>query len=523
MSDISDKSAEWWDKIMHVAESTYQQWQVAPPLSKSQIQCVPTPDLSNPRFARLESRALSMLLESVPESIKQDMVVTRNLSCVNAIYRILITYQPGGLDERQRLIKGLAEPGQATTAKEAADLLRKWRRWLARFQGLGVSTPDAAILLGGIDKLASGIIQAHPQLSFRCSVARTQAQLDFNPTLDSVVAYAKHLQAEFEVLAVSGLEEPTNPKKPKLQRMEGENGRDKGKGKQEGKGSKGDTNGAGNGADSGKTGKDNAKGGGKPCGFYLTTKGCSKGRNCTFKHDFGKAKGEGRCFSCGSSEHRQQACTRPQGFGTTGGKDNGGKQKGEGKAKSNEQASASAAGQQDGSSSNSNAARNTSQHPAASGGVPKTPGGVSSGNSENAGNVTIAGAQAQVLEEAQKLLKSLRIAAMRVPEVRGESPERVHEPHSNPEEERPPRVDESVESMPEVFVFSGTEAISGSYRFARWRSNSSAETGYESGVATSHSNAGCPCGRYAGLEDESAGNGPNSGISVANLPTWSDC
>ena len=424
MGDISDRSAEWWDRVMRVAESTYRTWQAAAPLHKSQIQCLPPEDLNSHRFARLESRALSMLLESIPECIKQDMVVSRNMTCVNAVYRILITYQPGGLEERQRLIKSLAEPGQAATAKEGAEMLRKWHRWLARSQGLGINTPDAAILLAGIDKLASALIQAHPQLSFRCSVARTQAQLDFNPSEEAVISYARHLQAEFEVLAVSGSEDAVPPKKPKLQKMEGDNGGqgEKGKSKNEGKGGKGE----GAGTDASKQGKEGAKGGGKPCGFYLTPKGCSKGRNCTFMHNYGKAKGEGRCFNCGSSEHKQQTCTRPQGTNTDKGKeqDKGAKPKGEGKTKPTDPPDASSA------LNSVNAGNPLSTTSAAGGGVVKTPGGVSSAQgskTNDSGGSNVAQAQALVLEEAQKLLKSLRLASLRVDNGRCPSPERAPE------------------------------------------------------------------------------------------------
>ena len=147
-----------------------------------------------------------MLIESVPARIKEELVVTRGMTCSNALFRMLIAYQPGGLGERQKLIQSLTEPGVAVTAKECADKLRKWHRWLARSRDLTIAVPDAAILLSGLDKLSAGILGAHPQLSFRCSMSRTHHQLDFCPSVATVTAYARLLQAEMDTLAVSGLD-----------------------------------------------------------------------------------------------------------------------------------------------------------------------------------------------------------------------------------------------------------------------------------------------------------------------------
>ena len=161
--------------------------------------------------------------------------------------------------------------------------------------------------------------------------------------------------------------------------------------------------------------KGSGKGEGKTCSFYLTPKGCSKGRQCTFVHQYGKAKGESRCYNCGSNEHRQNACTRPQGP-LSGGK--GPNAKGGGKGSVQTPASGQgadpnltnsggqqtftqqtpspnpgpAAAQAPKVASTSTASSNIPQ--ASSGGV-ATPGGVPP---------SIASAQAQVLEEAQKLL-----------------------------------------------------------------------------------------------------------------------
>ena len=202
-----------------IATEAYGRWQASGPLEKSLVECRVPVELQDPRYARLESRALGMLLEGVPERIKDELVATKGMTCGNAVFRILLAYQPGGLGERQELIQNLTDPGSANTAQDCSDKLRRWHRWLTRASDLMISTPDAAILLSGLDKLSSGIIAAHTQLGFRCSISRTQHQLDFYPTVESVKAYARLLQAEMETLALSGQDRDVNPDRNKKTRV----------------------------------------------------------------------------------------------------------------------------------------------------------------------------------------------------------------------------------------------------------------------------------------------------------------
>ena len=326
MSDLSDRSWAWWRRVMEVAQKAYLKWQQASRLEKSLVVCDTPPDLLDPRLSRLEARALGMILESLPTRIKDELVLTKALTTTNAVYRILLAFQPGGLGERQKLIANLQEPGAATSARHCSDQLRRWHRWLSRSQDLGVNPPDPAILLAGLDKLCSAVIATNPQLGFRRNISRTQHQLDFNPTVVSVRAYARLLQAEMETLALSGadpdLEEPVKlTKKQRAAALRKEQAEAKGGGKPgEGSASSaGDNNQQGQQA---KGGQGNGKGGGNnqggngggkgACRFYASKGGCKMGRNCWSYHDNGKAAAEGRCFNCGATDHKAESCARPK-------------------------------------------------------------------------------------------------------------------------------------------------------------------------------------------------------------------
>ena len=318
---------------MEVAQRAYVKWQQAGPLEKSLVVCEAPPDLLDPRLSRLEARALGMILESLPSRIKDELVVTKALTSTNAVFRILLAFQPGGLGERQRLISNLQEPGVAVNARHCSDQLRRWwHRWLSRSQDLGVNPPDPAILLAGLDKLCQPVISSNAQLGLRCNISRTQHQLDFCPTVASVTAYARLLQAEMETLALSGadVEVEETPKLTKKQRAAALRKEQAAAAKTGPKGGSDSAPASGNdpsaatqakgGQGSGKGGAVNANAFGSnagsakaPCKFYAMKGGCKMGRSCWSHHDFGKASAEGRCYTCGSTEHRADACVRPQG------------------------------------------------------------------------------------------------------------------------------------------------------------------------------------------------------------------
>lgn len=56
---------------------------------------------------RVEQRGVSMLLASLPEVVRNDMVSNRNMSTTGILYRLFVLYQPGGTAERNYLLRSL--------------------------------------------------------------------------------------------------------------------------------------------------------------------------------------------------------------------------------------------------------------------------------------------------------------------------------------------------------------------------------------------------------------------------------
>ena len=469
MADLAQSSATWWRRVEWEARTLYVQWTSMSAINRGLLVPSMSVQLSDVRFQKLESRAFAKLQAALPAAVKDELLATRSLTTVSAIFVTLKLYAPGGLAERNELLDSLTNLGIAKTSQDAVSQIRRWHRSLARAQAMGVAVPDPARLIKGLDGLSETLLKRHTQVAFRLSQARTVLQLDHVPNMSSVQEYARIVQSEWEMIAVSGADEGN---KPKIARMDQEDPKNGGKGKK-GEKTKGEKNetasepGKGEGEGPKAGGKAAGKGEGKPCTFYLTQKGCSKGRACTFVHNFGKAKGESRCYNCGSTEHRQQECTRPTSggkpSGEAGGKGRGGKSPAQAPALGSDSQGHTAAPNVP---SNLNPASNTNPVPPNKStgyqqqGGTTVPGGVpanqTSGKAPGQTEQSVASAQAQVLEEAQKLLKSLRIAAVRVPdESREDSPERVsagrHVPEGtvDPEEERP---EEEVPRSQEIFV-----------------------------------------------------------------------
>ena len=177
-------------------------------------------ELSDPLFSRLENRAVSMLMKAIPETAKQEVISSRDMSSVNILFRSLILFQPGGLKERSMLLSFLSNPGAADGPAEGVAILRKWHRWINRAQSMGATLPDCSILMTGLDHLAASMLQGCPTIAFRLNLIRTEHRLDHVPQRPTVMIHARSLQAELEQAAISALPETMCPKKRRVARID---------------------------------------------------------------------------------------------------------------------------------------------------------------------------------------------------------------------------------------------------------------------------------------------------------------
>ena len=398
---LSSTADVWFGAVEQAASQGYNRWLVADPLGRLALDPASIVAVYDQvRFQRVESRAVSLLLASLPTHVKDDIVMNRWLSTSAILFRVLCLYQPGGSSERAHLLSQLVTPETCKNFPDAVRVLRKWQQSLHRAAEVGAALPDASLLLKGVDAATAALLQSNPMVAFRVNSFRHSVALDYNPTSTGVTQLVRLLQAECEAVALietpassdrrtkaaaltaakepppvkpSAPVPPTPPpvSTPAVAAVGTMSGDNKGKGK--GKGSEGAPS----------------------CHKFNDASGCRFGDACMFKHDRAKAKKEGRCLACGQKDHFRPDCTvvsqENRGVRSDSGSEGSpkGASKGEAKSKAKARAGAQAKGIVEDSGS-----RDALSGQSSSGSAATTP--------------------EALVAEATKLLKGVSIRAVRV-------------------------------------------------------------------------------------------------------------
>ena len=204
MSDLSSTSGVWWQLIVGAAQDGYRQWILSGPLDRLRLR--PQAPAEASKWPRTEQRAVTMLLACLPEGVRRDLIASRRLSTVEIIYKLLITYQPGGPQERTVLLEDITEDrlGNNPSVQEVLNTLRMWRRNVNRANELKVTLPDTLVIVGVLTKWAEHISRlGGAQTAFRVATLRQDLKLDNRPDADQVMYFAEALQAEIEQVALS--------------------------------------------------------------------------------------------------------------------------------------------------------------------------------------------------------------------------------------------------------------------------------------------------------------------------------
>ncbi|CAL1154020.1 unnamed protein product [Cladocopium goreaui] len=259
VSDLTATAETWWKTLLKEAEGWYQSHMKMSPLERLQHGHGTPPSLTQEKWQRLERRMSTMMLQAMPEQVREELVSTRRMSVFSIITHLYVIYCPGGISEKQNLLKNLEDPAEVQTLGDAPMALRKWIRWRQRATEIGAITPDPALLVRGLLRMTKKVLETNRELQFRVSLARHGLGIDTVPTLESVTQFAMHLLSECEQL--SQMEKKTVPNNAK------------------------------------KVVK---------CKFYLTPEGCRKGRDCKFSHTEKTEKGDATSVGTGEGSPPKQ-------------------------------------------------------------------------------------------------------------------------------------------------------------------------------------------------------------------------
>ena len=275
------------------------------------------PAFQRPPWLRIEQRGSVALLKAIPESIRSELVSQREVGSVSIIFKILRVYQPGGLGERTTLLKQLVDQRIPSQLGEWLTSLRAWRRWLTRVQELEIQPPDPVLLLATLDRYAASLAKLSSQVAFRLQVTRAALRIDVAPTEHGIQQFAESLLAEGEATFHGGSIAPIKDV-VKVKALDGDggskedgmkprDGKDKSKEPNDSKDSKDSKNAKSD----GKGVKSDGKGVSvdKPvCRYFLSESGCKKGQKCSFPHEWKGVSKQGRCWTCGSTQHMKPDC-----------------------------------------------------------------------------------------------------------------------------------------------------------------------------------------------------------------------
>ena len=204
MVGLSTSAGVWWQGVEGPATAAYRRWLVADPLGRLSIDpSTVKGDFDFRLYGRVESRAVSLLLASVPQSVRDDVVTNRWLTSAAILFRVLCIFQPGGSSERSHLLSQLVSPEACKSFGDAIKILRKWQQGLQRAAEIHATLPDASLLLRGVDNATSGLLTANPMIGFRVNAFRHQLAIDYNPTVTAVMQLVKLIQAECEVASIT--------------------------------------------------------------------------------------------------------------------------------------------------------------------------------------------------------------------------------------------------------------------------------------------------------------------------------
>ena len=300
MGDLSNSSAAWWQEVLLCLDRFYQAYLRSSNLTKLSLrpESFASAVVKEDKWSRVDKRATSMLLASLPESVRTEILASRLTGALQVLGRVMVLYRPGSTAERQQILKALELPAPATTAAEAVDGLRRWSRWLRRASDVGLQSPDPSILLRGLDNMVRRVLQENSEILFRINMMRYNLEVDVKPTQKSVEDLHQALLSEFEQVAFRGRAKAAPA--PSIKSMS----------------ATGASTSAGNGNAEGGGDASPQRGKSTPCKFFLSDQGCRRGAACKYSHDVDKKQRQGRCWTCGSKQHMSKSCPtkeKPQG------------------------------------------------------------------------------------------------------------------------------------------------------------------------------------------------------------------
>ena len=173
VADLSMTAGEWWRITVKAAEEWYKLHMSLSPLERIKHPCEAPPEITLEKWQRVERRVSSMILQAVPQGVREELVASRRMTTFGIVTYLLVAYSRGGVPEKQNILRSLEEPPEIKSLNEAPGALRRWLRWRNRAKEIGAVPPDPALQLKGLLKMSKKQLESQRELQFRVSLVRS--------------------------------------------------------------------------------------------------------------------------------------------------------------------------------------------------------------------------------------------------------------------------------------------------------------------------------------------------------------
>jgi hypothetical protein len=325
ISAFSPNADVWWESTIEASQKAYLAWMATDALERSYTKVEVAPW---PKYKQLSITVSTKILEAVRPEIGNDAMHDNDLAPAALIFRILKAYQPGGVEERVKIINELSATKAMTTAGAAVAELRRWERMRSRAVELRITIPDPYVQWQSVLRVVERVVNSDKSLEYRMMVARTAARVDVVPCDSGVLSMTRLYIAELSQRALlddvnpttSGASVVSNASDGEVQDWVGETpeenageGENPGEEQEETWEEPEETWGL---QDETWLGEHNARGARlhnhkTPCKDYLHG-GCKKGGSCEFFHNYLHFSPEDEnCRNCGEWGHWGRECPYP--------------------------------------------------------------------------------------------------------------------------------------------------------------------------------------------------------------------
>ncbi|CAE7406162.1 GIP [Symbiodinium sp. CCMP2592] len=203
VGSLSDQASTWFGACLELARRTYDEYVNATPIERLTLDVVLPEELRAPRWARLEKKVMMLLLGAMTRTAKDDVITHRVRTVPGVLYRMHVLYQPGGASERAAILRQLEGKAMGEGVHDCIAALRKWRRYLQRAEEMGVTIPDASILLKSVELIIERALEVNGDVKFRLSLVKNELQVQSRPTTANVIRFYNHALAELQQSAPS--------------------------------------------------------------------------------------------------------------------------------------------------------------------------------------------------------------------------------------------------------------------------------------------------------------------------------